>query len=111
MSKFVQEMEPVAVPKHEERRFGRAAGSKCTLSISWRCLSVSVIAVAKAIHSCRLPLDTAKQVCDSNGHDLVSLNKLMREAKIDAGSLLVDCVSAAIVCLAHGRRRSVGKSP
>ena len=30
-------------------------------------------------------------------------------AQIDAGSLLVDCVSAIIICLAHGRGRSLGK--
>ena len=35
-----------------------------------------------------------------NGHGLLSLNKLMCEAKIDAGSPLVDCVSAIIICLA-----------
>ena len=46
-----------------------------------------------------------------NGHDLLSLNKLMREAKTGAGFLLVDCVSAVIICLAHGRKRSLGKSP
>ena len=45
-----------------------------------------------------------------NGHDLLSFNKLMREAKIDAGSVLVDCFSAVIICLAHGRRCSLSKS-
>ena len=46
-----------------------------------------------------------------NGHDLLSLNKLMREAKSMPGSLLVDCVSTVIICLAHGRGRCMGEPP
>ena len=47
MSKFVQEMEPVAVPQTCERRFGRTAGNQCALSISGRCRSASVVAIAR----------------------------------------------------------------
>ena len=37
MSKFAQDMEPFADPKHVKRRPSCSIGSKCTLPISWRC--------------------------------------------------------------------------
>ena len=33
------------------------------------------------------------------------------QGQVDAGPLLVDCGSTVIVCLAHGRGRSLGKLP
>ena len=61
-----------------ERRFGRGAGSKCTL---WRCRSAywlqlqgnPLLSVATGILQSRF--------APPGGHDLLSLNKLMREAK------------------------------
>ena len=45
------------------------------------------------------------------GQDLLRLNKMMREAKSMHRSLLVDCVSAVIICLAQGRGRCPGEPP
>ena len=60
MSKFVQEMEPVAVPKHVKDDLDAPLETSVPLSISWRCRSASVVAVARKIHSCRLPLESCR---------------------------------------------------
>ena len=60
----------------------------------------------KEIHSCRLPLESCKASLGLNDHDLLSLDKLMREAKS-----MPDLPSAVILCLAHDCGLSLGKSP
>ena len=60
MFKFVQEMEPVAVPKHAKDDLDVQLEAKRTLSISWWCRTASVVAVARKSHSCRLPLEFCK---------------------------------------------------
>ena len=110
MSKFAQEMEPVAVPKTCERR-GRATG-KQTYTLNFVEVSVSFNGCrCKEIHSCRLPLESCKAGLRLLTHDLPRPQQVDARSQIDAGSLRVDCVSAVIVCLAHGRRRSLGRSP
>ena len=74
--------------------------------ISWRCWSASVVAAPVICHR-----NLAEQVCDSQQSRSLEPQQVDARSQIDAGSLLVDCVSAVIVCLAHGRRRSLGKSP
>ena len=94
-----------------ERRFGCAAGNKCTLSISWRCRSASVVAIARKSATVVCHWNPAEQVCDSQWSSSLEPQQVDARSQIDAGSLLVDCISAVIVCLAHGHRRSLGKSP
>ena len=47
MSKFVQEMEPVAVPKHVKDDLDAPLETSVHSSNSWRCRSASVVAVAR----------------------------------------------------------------
>ena len=65
MSKFVQEMESVAVPKHVKDDLDAPLGSKRTLSISWRCRSTSVVAVARKSTPVVCHWNLAEQVRDS----------------------------------------------
>ena len=94
-----------------ERRFGGAAGSKCTFSISWRCWSAAMAAVARKSTPVVYHWNLAEQVCDSQRSSSLEPQQVDARSQINAGSVLVDCVSAVIICLAHGRRRSLGKSP
>ena len=110
MSKFFQEMEPVDVPKHVTDDLDAPLEANVHSpfrggvgQLQWLQLQSNPLL--------SFATGTQSKSATPNGHDLLSLNKLMREAKIDAGSLLVDCGSAVIVCLAHGRGRSLGKSP
>ena len=62
-----------------ERRLGRAAGSKCALSISW---SVGQLQWLQLQGNPLLSFAILQsRSATPNGHDLLSLNKLMREAK------------------------------
>ena len=95
MSKFAQEMEPVADPKHVKddldapleanvhSQFRGGVGQLQWLQLQGNPLLLFATGILQSISA------------TPNGHDLLSLNKLLREAKIDAGSLLVDCISAS----------------
>ena len=110
MSKFVQKMEPVAVPKHVRddldapleanvhSQFRGGVGQLQWLQLQGNPLLSFATGISQSMSA------------TPNGHDLLSFNKLMREAK-SMPDLLVDCVSAVIFCLAHGRGHSLGKSP
>ena len=63
-----------------ERRFGRAAGSKCTLNFVEVLVSL-MVAVARTSTLVVCHWNLAKQVCDSQRSRSLEFNKLMREAK------------------------------
>ena len=105
-------MEPASVPKHEKDNLDAPLEANVHSQfragigqLQWLQLQGNpLLSFANGILQSRS--------ATPNGHDLLSLNKLMREAKsMPDLSLLVDCVGAVIICLAHGRRRSLGKSP
>ena len=63
MSKFVQEMEPVAVPKHvKDDVDAPLEANVSTQSISWRCRSASVVAAARKSTPVVCHWNLAKQV-------------------------------------------------
>ena len=64
MSKFVQEMEPVAVPKHVKDDLDAPLEANVH-SISWRCRSASVVAVTRKSTPVVCHWNLAKQVRDS----------------------------------------------
>ena len=64
-----------------ERWSGCAAGSKCALSVSCWCRSAALVTDAGKSTPVGCHWNLAEQICDPNGHDLLRLNKLMREAK------------------------------
>ena len=110
-SKFVQEMEPVAVPKYVKDELD--APLKANVHSQFR----GGVGQLQWLQSQGNPLlSFATGILQSrsatpNGHDLFEPQQVDARCQIDAGSLLVDCFSAVIICLAHGRRRSLGKSP
>ena len=65
MSKFAQEMEPVALPKHVKDDLDAPLEARCTLSISWRCWSAAMVAVARKSTPVVCHWNLAEQVCDS----------------------------------------------
>ena len=80
VSKFVQEMEPVAVPKHVKDDLDAPleanvhSQSRGVGQLQWLQLQGNpLLSFATGILQCRS--------ATPNGHDLMSLNKLMREAK------------------------------
>ena len=111
MSKSVHEMEPVAVPKHVKddsdapleayvhSQFRGGVGQLQRLQLQGNTL----LSFATGILQSRS--------ATPNGHNLLSLNKLMREAKSmpDLCRCIVSVPSS--FCLAHGRGRSLGRSP
>ena len=64
MSKFVQEMEPVAVPKHVEDDLDAPLEANVH-SISWRCWSAAMAAVARKSTPGFCHRNLAEQICDS----------------------------------------------
>ena len=109
MSKFVQEMEPVAVSRHVKDDLGAPLEGNVHSQfrggvgqLQWLQLPGNpLLSFATGILQSRF--------ATPNGHDLLSLNKLIREAK----SILDLCWSILSVpssfVLAHGRRRGLGK--
>ena len=65
MSKFVQEMEPVAVPKHVKDNLDAPLEATVHFSISWKCWSASMVAVARKSTPVVCHWNPAKQVCNS----------------------------------------------
>ena len=111
MSKFVQEVEPVAVPRHAKDDVD--APLDANVHSQFR----GGVGQLQWLQLQRNPLlsfatgSLQSRSATRNGHDLLSLNKLMREAK-SMPDLCWWIVSVAVfVCLAHGRRRSFCKSP
>ena len=60
----------------------------------------------KEIHSCRLPLEACRAGLRLATVMISEPQQVDARSQVDAGSLLVDRVSAVFVCLAHGHRRS-----
>ena len=109
VSKFVEEMEPVAVPKHVKDDVDAPLETSVHTQfrggvdqLQWLQLQGNpLLSFATGVLQSRS--------ATPNGRDLLSLNKLMREAKSMPDHLLVDRVSAVLVCLAHSCRCCVGK--
>ena len=102
MSKFVQEMEPVSVPKHVKDDLD--APLEANVHTQFR---------AGVVEMQGNPLQsfaTGIRSATLDGHDLLSLNKLMRQAQSmpDLCWWIVSVPSP--FCLAHSRRCSLGKS-
>ena len=81
MPKYVQDMEPIVVLKNAKDDLDAPLEANGH-SISWRCRSASVAAIARKSFVVICHWNPAKQMRTTpNDHDFLSLTKLMREAK------------------------------
>ena len=101
MSKFVQDMEPIAAPKHVKDDLDAPLEAHVHFQFRGGVSQLRWLQSQEKFHVV---------MCHWNPAASQQLPTVMI-SQIDVRSLLVDCVSAIIVCQVHGRGRCLGEPP